>query len=383
MTQPNPASPAPPAPASPGRLDPLSRRRLLAGALASAAIAACGAEKRETAPPSPTSSQPAEPASGAAPTPPAPTPVPVSPLSGQVVPDPALLRRRIVAVKIDNAPPARPQFGLGFADLVYEQLAEGGLTRFLALFLQNEPDRVGPVRSARLTDIYLAQEWDFLLAYAGAGRTTSQLLADAVVPLFKAPELGERLEGTPYFRDPNRIVPHNLFVRVAGVREAAAKDANLAKEVEIHPFPFAEAPAEAGPLRAVSLPYTGAAAAVTWHYDTDANVWRRIMGGQNHVDALDKQQIQADNVLLQYANIFTTRNAEPDSAGNPVLDTVLRGENRLRLFHSGQVFEGTWVKEHDRAKTEYRLADGSPLPFRPGRVWIHILPTDFNATWSA
>ncbi|MGH2368486.1 MAG: DUF3048 domain-containing protein, partial [Chloroflexota bacterium] len=314
------------------------------------------------------------------PPPPTPTPVLYSPLSGKQVEDPDLIRRRIVAVKIDNAPAARPQFGLGVAELVYEQLAEGGLTRFLAMFLQQEPQRVGPVRSARLTDIYLGQEWDFLLAYAGAGRTTSKLLAEALIPLFKAPELGERLQGTPYWRDPNRPIPHNMFVKIAAVREAAKQDPGIAPDVEIRAFPFHDPSAEIGPLRALHMPYIPAAA-VSWRYDTATNTWKRVMAGGPHVDALTGQQIMAENVLIQYAQIFTARNVEPDSAGNPVLDAVLQGQNAARLFHSGQMFEGTWPKEHDRAKTEYRLADGSPLPFRPGRVWVHIVPTDFQASW--
>jgi hypothetical protein len=65
-----------------------------------------------------------------------------------------------------------------------------------------------------------------------------------------------------------------------------------------------------------------------------------------------------------------------------VLDTVLRGESSLRVFHSGELHEGMWFKEHDRGKTRYTLADGSPMPFRPGRTWIHIVPTDFRITWS-
>jgi hypothetical protein len=298
------------------------------------------------------------------------------------VSNPESIHRRIVAAKIDNAPLARPQFGLGVADLVYEQLAEGGLTRFLAFFLEQEPERVGPVRSARLTDIYLGQEWDFLLAYAGAGRTTSRLLAEALIPAFKAPELGERLDATPYFRDPGRPIPHNMFVRIAGVREAAGKEPGLAKEVEIRMFPFHDPPTEVGPLRVLNMPYIPDAA-VSWRYDPAINAWRRIMAGRNHVDALTNQQIQAENVLLQYASIFTAGNVEPDSGGNPVLDTELRGENKARLFHSGQIFEGRWVKEHDRAKTQYLSDDGTPLPFRPGRIWIHIVPTDFRATWGA
>ncbi len=324
-----------------------------------------------SAPPAPTSPSPT----------PTPIPAPRSPFTGREVDSADRIHRRIVAVKIDNAPQARPQFGLSAADLVYEQLAEGNLTRFLAFFLEQEPERVGPVRSARLTDIYLGQEWDFLLAYAGAGATTSRLLGEALIPLFKAPELGERLEGTPYLRDTRGVAPHNLFVRIAAVRDAARREPGIPPEVEIHPFPFRDPPPETGPLRNVSLPYVPAAA-VTWRYDAEAGVWKRVMAGAPHVDALNGRQIQVENVVVQYAQIFTARNVEPDSAGNPVLDTVLRGENAVRLFHSGQVFEGTWSKEHDRAKTQYRLPDGSPLPFRPGKVWVHIVPAEFQVTWS-
>ena len=285
-----------------------------------------------------------------------------------------------MAAKIDNAPLARPQFGLSAADVVFEQLAEGGLTRFLALFLLNAPDKVGPIRSARLTDIYLGQEWDFLLAYAGAGRTTARLLAEALVAAFKAPELGERLEGTPYARDNGRPIPHNMFARISGIREAAASDPILGKEVEIRPFPFSDPP-EVGPLRTLTMPYVPQAA-VRWAYDTASNTWKRTMAGAAHVDAGTNQQIAVENVVLQYAQIFTAQGVEPDAAGNPVLDTLLRGENKVRVFQSGQMFEGTWIKEHDRAKTQYRMPDGSPIKFRPGKVWFHVVPPDFNATWT-
>ncbi|MGI8424307.1 MAG: DUF3048 domain-containing protein [Chloroflexota bacterium] len=360
---------------------PITRRRLWGAAGSLYFLAAC-APGRPTKDASPT--MPAAipiPTSPPAPPPqPTATPVPWNPLTGQNVGDQSAIRRRIVAAKIDNAPLARPQFGLSAADVVYEQLAEGGVTRFLALFLQNAPDKVGPIRSARLTDIYLGQEWDFLLAYAGAGRTTARLLAEALVAAFKAPELGERLESTPYSRDNGRPIPHNMFVRVAGVREAAAADPILGREVEIRPFPFIDAP-ETGPLRTLSMPYVPQAA-VTWRYDTASHTWKRTMAGSAHVDAGNNQQIGVENVVIQYAQIFTAQGVEPDAAGNPVLDTLLRGENRVRVFHSGQMFEGTWLKEHDRAKTQYRRSDGTPVPFRPGRVWFHVVPTDFNASWT-
>jgi hypothetical protein len=344
--------------------------------------AACSRGGPKAAPPASTTQPAAPPPAPEPPTPPpTPTPVPYSPLTGQVAADPERLRRRIVAAKIDNAPLARPQFGLGVAELVYEQLAEGGLTRFLAFFLEQEPERVGPIRSARLTDIYLGQEWEFLLAYAGAGRTTARLLSEALIPAFKAPELGEKLEGTAYFRDPRRPIPHNMFVKIGDLRQEAERDPALAQPVEIRPFPFQDPPGEVGPLRTLSMPYRPEAA-VTWRYDPAASVWKRVMAGAPHVDAITGQQIEADNVLVQYAEIFTARNVEPDSAGNPVLDAVLRGEDRARLFHSGHLFEGKWVKEHDRAKTQYVLDSGEPMPFRPGRVWIHIVPTDFHASWS-
>jgi hypothetical protein len=312
---------------------------------------------------------------------PTPTPIPRSPFTGREVEDEGLVRRRIVGVKIDNAPLARPQLGLAYADLVYEQLAEGDLTRFLALYLEQEPELIGPVRSARPTDIYLGEEWDFLLAYAGAGRTMTRLLGESLIPLFKAPELGERLDGTPYLRDPRRPVPHNLFVKISQVREAAARDPAIAPEVEIKPFPFQEPPPETGPLRNLTVPYTSPIVAVNWHFEPDTGLWKRVMAGAPHVDALNGQQIAVENVLLQFAEVMPA-NVEPDAAGNPVMDTILRGENTARLFHSGQIFEGTWSKEHDRAKTAYRLPDGSPMPFRQGKVWVHILPLGFASSWS-
>jgi hypothetical protein len=375
MTQPTPLS----------SITSLVRRRRLLGAsaLVPAILAACsgGAQSapetagKATMPPSiPTPEpRPTNP-------PPSPTPVPFNPLTGLQVADQSLIRRRLVAVKIDNAPEARPPIGLGQADMVYEELAEGGLTRFIAMFLQNEPDPVGPVRSARLTDIYLGEEWNWLLAYAGAGTTTGKLLSQSLVPLFKAPELGEKLDGTPYFRDPKRVVPHNLFVHISQVREDAKKDPGIEPEVEIRPFPFASPP-ETGPLRTINMPYVPMAA-VVWRYDEGANTWKRTMANQPHVDGLTGQQITAENVVIQYAKIFTASNVEPDPAGNPVLDADIRGTNKLRVLHSGQMFEGTWTKEHDRAKTQYQLADGSPMPFRPGRVWIHIVPEDFQASWT-
>lgn len=368
------------------------RRRGVAlslAAIAPAVLAACAGQAPAGAPANTPTTRPETstsiPPTSAPPTPttppPTPTPTPRSPFTGREVDNAELVRRRIVAVKIDNAPEARPQSGLSVADMVYEQLAEGNLTRFLAMFLEQEPERVGPVRSARLTDIYLGQEWEFLLAYAGAGTTTSRLLGESLIPLYKAPELGERLDGTPFQRDARRVAPHNLYVKVAAVREASRREPGIAPEVEIRPFPFSAEPPETGPLRVVNLPYIPAAA-VSWRYDDAAGVWKRIMAGVPHVDVLNGQQLQVENVVIQYAQIFTARNVEPDSGGNPVLDTVLRGENTVRLFHSGQVFQGTWSKEHDRAKTQYRALDGSPLPFRPGKVWVHIVPAEFQATWS-
>jgi hypothetical protein len=362
----------------------LTRRHVGTALLPGVALAACAPSAQQPAGTPAPRNEPTVALPTAPPTtPPQPTatPVPWNPLTGRPVGDLSTVRRRIVAVKIDNAPLARPQLGLSQTDVVYEQLAEGGLTRFLAFFLESAPERVGPVRSSRLTDIYLGEEWDFLFAYAGAGRTTTRLLAEALVPAFKAPELGERLDGTPYARDNARPIPHNMFVKIDAIRQEASKDPILAKEVEIRPFPFADPPADVGPVRQINMPYIPDAA-VVWRYDTGANVWKRNMAGQPHVDALNGQQIQVENVVVQYAQIFTAQNVEPDSAGNPVLDAILRGENQLRVFHSGQMFEGTWVKEHDRAKTQYKLADGSPMPFRRGKVWIHIVPTDFKASWT-
>jgi hypothetical protein len=362
-------------------------------ALAPFLAAGCG-EPKPAAPATRPAATAAVPALGGDPPAAVPAPAPAeaasgtlrSPLTGLET-DATLLRRRIVAVKIDNAPLARPQMGLSQAEVVYEHLAEGGVTRFLALYLAHEPERVGPVRSARLVDLYLGQEWNFLLAYAGAGTTTGQLLAEALIPLFKAPELGERLDGTPFFRDPSRTVPHNMFVRVPEVRVEASRTPGIESEVEIRGLPFQPEPGEPGPIRLITMPYVVPGAlswqyGVTWRFDEPTGTWKRMMAGAPHVDALSGEQIAVQNVLLQFAETSGATHVERDAAGNVALDVVLRGENRAVLFHSGHVFEGTWSKEHDRAQTQYRLPSGDPLPFHPGHTWIHILPSDFQPTWT-
>lgn len=308
-----------------------------------------------------------------------PTVIPAAPLTGRQLDDPARIRRRVVAVKLDNAPLARPQLGLAFADVVYEMLAEGGLTRFLALFHSDDAPRVGPVRSARLTDIYLAQEWDFLFAYAGAGRTTTRLLGEAIVPLFKAPELAEPLAGSPYTRDRSRPIPHNLFVEIAKVREAAAQQGHPA-EMPVRAYRFSDPGPEPGPLRSVNLPY--GPSPVSWRFDPASGQQRRVMSGAPHVEGLTGQQLAVENVIVLFARIFAAGNVEPDSAGNPVLDTELKGEGSLLLFRDGHVGVGKWSKEHERAPTLFLDQGGEPLALRPGTTWIHIVPTDFGINWS-
>ena len=207
-----------------------------------------------------------------------------------------------------------------------------------------------------------------MLAYAGAGRTTSRLLGDGLFPLLKAPELGERLDGTPYSRDGRARCPQPLRQGVGRPR-GGAPGAGERRGGGDPALPLPRGTARGRALRALNLPYVPVA--VSWRYDPS-----RASGGvpwpAPHVEGLNGQQIAVENVMIQYAQIFTAQGVEPDAPGSGAGHRAA-GENTVRLFHSGQMFEGVWSKEHDRAKTEYRLPDGTAMPFKQGKVWIHIL----------
>mgnify|MGYP005845005659 CR=1 FL=1 len=221
----------------------------------------------------------------------------INPLTGLPVDDPARLALRPVAVKISNAPPlVRPQAGLGQADVVFEHYAEGGLTRFTAVFLSQLPRRVGSIRSARLIDVEIPEMFESYLVYAGSsGGVRARIEATAFAGrAFYGVETGP----PAYYRDPAIPVPHNLFADLVAVHErAASQGVNSPPAPGYSTLAFAPEPPPGGDRAStIDLRYQGTD--VRYRYQEDDGLYYRWSDGQPHLDATLNRQVAAANVVV-------------------------------------------------------------------------------------
>jgi hypothetical protein len=294
---------------------------------------------------------------------------PVSPLNGLPVDDPELLDRGVLAVKIDNHVRARPQSGLQEADAVYELLVEG-VTRFIALFHDNDSDYLGPIRSVRPTDPTLVNPLDATFAISGGSgwilrRVTSQ---------------GTQLlgEGPGMFRIGSRSAPHNLYGNTLELREAA-----LARSYRNEPppnlFSWGDLEGEE-PATNVRLDW-GNGLIVTWEWD--GNSYLRSTGSTPHnwmtVDG-EEGPLTFDTLIVLFARPYTARPPDPSQGTSvPAMETV--GTGRALVFAGGEVTEGTWSRSDADDVFELTGADGDSLLVPPGVPWISVFPDTRTVSW--
>jgi Protein of unknown function (DUF3048) N-terminal domain/Protein of unknown function (DUF3048) C-terminal domain len=299
---------------------------------------------------------------------PAPPTQAASPLTGLPM-DIVMSRRPVLVVKIDNAPKARPQIGLNQADVVFEEGVEGGITRFAALFHSQESKPVGPVRSARSTDIRIVSALHHpLFAYSGANATFQRYVHEA--PLV---DVGVDAYPDRYHRDGSRPSPYNLFSDTDKLFDLAPGSA------EPPPALFAWRPpgaAASGPgARAVTHTRVYWQASklteAVWDWDVTAKGWRRTQNGETHVDAAGKQVTPA-NVVIQFVTYHDT--GQVDSSGTSVPEADVIGEGDAWVLSGGVLIPCHWSKASDTDVTHYRDASGADVKLAPGKTWIELVP---------
>jgi hypothetical protein len=287
-----------------------------------------------------------------------PTPTPdVAPLTGMPVDDPGDLERDVLAVKVDNLRPARPQSGLEDADIVMVELVEGA-TRFIALYHSTDPGVVGPVRSGRLVDADLLPPFEPVFLISGAAQVVWPDLRDAL------PDTYEEGQTAGWRRDGSRRAPHNLYVTATEVWE------------EREPTPPIEqfwtfqddVPPDGTDLTSIQLDYRGAGVS-GWEWDPDARRWLRSSDGEAH-ESLDGDRLAADNVAV-------VRMQPTDRPRRPFEPL---GEGEATVLREGQQFEARWRKETPADHIELLTLDGDPFPLSAGQTWMELLPTDGSVT---
>lgn len=317
----------------------------------------------------------------------------VNPLTGLPVADPAVLERRPMVAKISNAPAlVRPQAGVGQADLVFEHYAEGGLTRFSAVFYGTTPQRVGSVRSARLIDYELSAMYQAILAFSGGSTGVEEYIfgAEAIgitegrLAQGKQPrppsDFAERAYkgvsyGPPYyFRDETIPVPHNLFVNPQALWQLASAD-GVNPPVDLRGMAFDDAPPpnETGPANALDVRYRATRA--QWTYDPAQGVYLRSSDGQPHFDATTNQQVSAANVVVVYANHYFTDIVESEWQGSRSysIEIEIWFEGDAVLVRDGRRYDVRWQRPARGELIYLETADGDPVPFKPGQTWFQLV----------
>jgi len=295
------------------------------------------------------------------------------PLTGEELSDPSLAARRPIAVKIEASTVSGPQSGLSRADMVFEHLTEGGITRFTALYLCRDSVALGPIRSARLIDLEIVPMFDALFAHVGACQPIMELIAKSDIADF------DEYLGTPgYHRIPERKAPYNVYTSTDALW-GVASERGWQRAVELEELPFSEEPpaAEATAIH-ISIPYSRWFT-IEYQHDPQRRAYLRAMSGEPCIEAITGEQLTVTNVIVLYA-IHNETNIR-DALGARTVEIELTGQGRAIIFRDGLAFEARWLREERDQMLRYVDAFGNPIPLRPGNTWVQVVPHDMEIEW--
>ncbi|MFF8633323.1 DUF3048 domain-containing protein [Streptomyces pilosus] len=261
-----------------------------------------------------------------------------------------------LVVKIDNAPAARPQTGLDSADVVYTEQVEGGSSRLIAVYATGLPDSVGPVRSARESDLELLRQFDRpLLAFSGAqSKLTPQIERAPLEPV--TPES----DPDAYTRDPGRTAPHNLYLRPERVLDDPPGEAALTTG-----FRFGGAPADGEPRNDLTVRYPAARFTFTWSGAQDR--WLVSMDGSPALTR-EGERLAPATVVVQYVTVRPSGFRDFLGNNTPFTETVGSGE--ATVLRDGRAWEANWKRPAAGDGTSFTTDSGEPVNFARGQVWV-------------
>jgi hypothetical protein len=298
----------------------------------------------------------------------APAEPPTCPLTGEQIAGGKVPRRPALAVKVENAPEARPQAALNEADVVVEEPVEGGYTRFIAIFHCGDSDRVGPVRSGRTTDPdYLRQFGRAVFGYAGGIAAVKREVPEAGLI-----DVNYILAADAYTRDPSRVSPHNLYTTTAALWRAGRESRRVPSPV----FAYADDwDGRAKKLSSAHLPFSGVSD-VWWSWSRRADAWLRSHGETPH-RVEDGSPVSAANVVIQVVEV--TSSGITDAAGNYSPRVELTGSGKVYVLRDGRVIAGRWERDRLDDVTVFTTRDGTEIALAPGRTWVELLPSSISA----
>ncbi|HEX4774964.1 MAG TPA: DUF3048 domain-containing protein [Candidatus Saccharimonadales bacterium] len=290
---------------------------------------------------------------------PKPTTVP-STLSGLPV-DPSVNQRPVTGVMIENSPDARPQSGLSQASVVFEAIAEGGVTRFLALYQDTAPANIGPVRSAR--PYYIQWALGFDAAYAHVGGSPDGL---ADIKAWGVKDLDEFYNAGAYHRISSRVAPHNVYTSIATLNQLEASKGYATSSYTgfVRKKP---APVKVPTAKTIDITMSGPLYNAHYDYNAVTNTYNRSEGGAPHIDANTNQQI-SPNVVVALVMPYSLGALDTSGAYYSVYNTI--GSGQAFIFQDGTLTTGTWTKTDAKSQFSFTDANGKPIGLNPGQTWL-------------
>ncbi len=329
-------------------------RRLRAGALAAAAVltfAACsGDDVPEVAVETP------------APSPSAPDPK--CPLTGKTATSPSLAERPAVAIKVENAPIAYPLSGLEDAELVFEELVEGGVTRFMAIYHCTDANKVGPVRSARVVDPGIMIPITRILGAAGGNAIVRKELKKADVVVLDEKRSKKAMRRIPR---PGIALEHTLYANTRAIRNLGQKRFDEPPRTN---FEFGPLKGKAKKTRSVTINFGGES---TVGYTWSKGKWKRFDNGSPLL-AEGGGQIGVDNVVIEQHTINNSRTIV-DVGGNPSIEIADQtGKGTAVLLRDGKAINGRWIRKNLKGPVRFVTNAGDTMVFAPGTIWVELVP---------
>lgn len=291
---------------------------------------------------------------------------PMFPLTGLPAPSATVADATVLAVKIDNAAAARPQTGLDRADVIIEEVVEGGVTRFLALFQSQGSDPVGPVRSVRPVDPALLAPFGGGFAYSGGTKRFINNLRRAPIA-----DVGVDLLPAAYFRGTQAKAPYNLYSSTSVLRAAMGRARGSER-----PWDYLAAGAEtwsaAGATTVTTYDLTvSTATRVAWRWDPAAKVWARSTNGTLHV-VRGGGAVTAANVIVIHVPYLDT--TATDASHAPVPEPAVLGSGAATYLVDGMQAEGRWSKSDVAAPMRFADSGGAAIRLRRGVTWLLLAP---------
>jgi hypothetical protein len=335
---------------------------LLIGAVA---VFALGGDEKEAAPTTTTTTTEAPTTTTVAPT--------VAPLTGLPGEYQGRLDRRALVVKIDNVEPkSRPQAGLNQADIVFEERVEGSVTRLLAVFHSTDAAPIGPVRSARSSDIAIVEQLNRpFFAWSGANSTFARRIRNANLI-----DIGYDVLSSEYFREPGRRAPDNLMLK-SSVKVMAVPGEGGGPPLPLFKYrPVGEAATGLEPVKGVRITFGSSAGSAPVEFRWNGTGWARTQAGTPHVDTKGKQVAPA-NVIIQFVPYKSS--GVNDQFGVPIPEASLIGSGDVWVLTSGGLIPGHWKKPNSATRTRYTDLNGQTIALTPGQTWVE-LPAPGGAT---